>query len=103
MLGHAPPGVDAVGSLAWDDRDPRSSGFQTRPGELVVRAKATPRAVHTTLLDLVTGLARQDLSKSAIVTAALESVESGRVMLTGNFRGCPLRRLPDAQRVTPED
>lgn len=49
----------------------------------------TPR--RTTLLALVQGLARQGYSENEIEHEVLDLVESGRVILIGSFRACPLR------------
>ena len=65
---------------------------------------------RTTLLALVQGLSRQGHSENEIEHEVLELVESGRVILIGSFRACPLRpsrpegggddrRLGDAPRI----
>lgn len=55
---------------------------------------ATPAAEvprRTTMLALVQSLSRQGTPEREIVATVLELVESGRVILIGNFRGLPLR------------
>jgi len=52
-------------------------------------ANESPR--RTTLLALVQGLARQGHSENEIEHEVLDLVESGRVILIGSFRACPLR------------
>ncbi len=44
----------------------------------------------TTLLALVQRLGREGLSEEEVVARARELVNSGRAVLTGNFRGCRL-------------
>jgi len=44
-----------------------------------------------TLLELVQSLAREERSEQEIVATARALVEGGLVILTGNFRGLPLR------------
>ncbi len=56
----------------------------------------TPR--RTTLLALVQGLARQGHSENEIEHEVLDLVESGRVILIGSFRACPLRTSSAASR-----
>jgi hypothetical protein len=46
--------------------------------------------VGSTLLELVTRLTETTDSAEETVEAALEILDSGRVYLTGNFRGCRL-------------
>jgi hypothetical protein len=46
---------------------------------------------RTTLLELVQSFTRQETPDAEVVATVLELVESGRVILTGNFRGLPLR------------
>jgi hypothetical protein len=43
------------------------------------------------MLELVRSLAQQGFSEREIVAAVLDLVESGRVILIGNFRGLPIR------------
>ncbi len=57
----------------------------------------TPR--RTTLLALVQGLARQGHSENEIEHEVLDLVESGRVILIGSFRACPLRPSRPASRL----
>jgi hypothetical protein len=49
----------------------------------------------TTMLELVQSLARQEIPEHEIVSTVLELVESGRVILVGNFRGIALRDRDD--------
>jgi hypothetical protein len=44
-----------------------------------------PRPVHSTLLALVESLGDRD--EATVIAAAAHLVNSGRVVLTGNFRG----------------
>jgi len=53
----------------------------------------TPR--RSTLLELVSSLAQQGTSEQEIVAIALDLVESGRVVLIGNFRGASIRDPDD--------
>jgi len=57
------------------------------------RLQATPPRVprRTTMLELVQSLAQQGTSEPEIVAIVLDLVESGRVVLIGNFRGIPIR------------
>ena len=55
-------------------------------------------AQQTTLLALVQALTRQGHSEREIETQVLELVESGRVVLIGNFRALPLRSSRPAGR-----
>lgn len=43
------------------------------------------------MLELVNSLAQQGTSEHEIVATVLHLVESGRVVLIGNFRGIPIR------------
>jgi len=43
------------------------------------------------MLELVHSLAQQGTSEHEIVATVLDLVESGRVILIGNFRGTPIR------------
>jgi hypothetical protein len=52
--------------------------------------EAANAPVGSTLLELVTRLTETTDSEEETVGAALELLESGRVYLTGNFRGCRL-------------
>jgi hypothetical protein len=63
----------------------------------VKRPQVTPPCVprRTTLLELVQSLAREGRSEPEIVATALALIESGQVILTGNFRGVPLRDPDD--------
>ena len=58
------------------------------------RSQATPTTDaprRTTMLELVQSLTRLGASESEIVATVLDLVESGRVILIGNFRGTPIR------------
>ena len=46
--------------------------------------------IYSTLLGLVQSLQDEAGSEDEVVEIALELVNSGRVVLTGNFRGCRL-------------
>ena len=46
--------------------------------------------VYSTLLGLVQSLQDEARSEQEVVDSALELVNSGRVVLTGNFSGCRL-------------
>jgi len=46
--------------------------------------------VYSTLLALVQSLQDEHRSEEEVVDTALELVNSGRVVLTGNFKGCRL-------------
>jgi hypothetical protein len=46
--------------------------------------------VYTTLLALVQSLQDDGRSEDDVVETALQLVNSGRVVLTGNFKGCRL-------------
>jgi hypothetical protein len=46
--------------------------------------------VYSTLLALVQSLQDENRSEEEVVETALELVNSGRVVLTGNFKGCRL-------------
>ena len=61
------------------------------------RPQVTPPCVslRMTLLELVQSLANEGRSEQEIVATALALVESGQVILTGNFRGVPLRDRDD--------
>jgi hypothetical protein len=57
-------------------------------------ASARPTAEdprRTTMLGLVQSLAQRGTSEHEIVALVLDLVESGRVVLIGNFRGLTLR------------
>jgi hypothetical protein len=49
-----------------------------------------PEWTCSTLLALVQSLSDRSDSPEAVVEAAIELVNSGRVVLTGNFKGCRL-------------
>ena len=51
---------------------------------------ASQPPVHSTLLGLVQTLQDEVGSEAEVVDAALKLVNSGRVLLTGNFKGCRL-------------
>ena len=51
-----------------------------------------PEPRGMTLLQLVTLLDRETESPDETVESAFDLLESGQVFLTGNFRGCRLRR-----------
>lgn len=53
-------------------------------------ASQPTRPVHTTLLALVTSLEQVADDEIAVVEAVQTLTRSGRVVLTGNFRGCSL-------------
>ena len=62
-----------------------------------MKARAAPaprsrRSLRTTMLELVQSLAREGRSEDEIVATVLELVDSGQVVLSGNFRGIPLQR-----------
>jgi hypothetical protein len=48
--------------------------------------------VYSTLLALVQALQDKNRSEDEVVETALELVNGGRVVLTGNFKGCRLER-----------
>ena len=48
------------------------------------------RPVYSTLLSLVQSLQDEVRSEEEVVEAAIELVNGGRVVLTGNFKGCRL-------------
>lgn len=50
-------------------------------------AETPPAPLQTTLLDLVVRLGETTESEEETVLAALALLDSGRVQLTGNFRG----------------
>ena len=50
---------------------------------------------RTTLLELVQSLAKEGAGEQEIVATVLALVESGGVILIGNFRGLPLRDPED--------
>ena len=50
---------------------------------------------RTTMLELVQSLAHQGTPEIEIVATVLELVETGRVVLIGNFRGLSLRDPAD--------
>ena len=49
-----------------------------------LRATPEPRRVYSTLLALVQSLASQD--EASVIATAAELVNTGRVVLTGNFK-----------------
>lgn len=53
-----------------------------------------PRARFSTLLALVQRLTSELRDEREVVERALELVGSGRVVLTGSFRGCRLEGAP---------
>jgi hypothetical protein len=46
---------------------------------------------RATMLELVHSLAQQGISEREVVATVLALIESGRVILIGNFRGLPIR------------
>lgn len=54
---------------------------------------------YTTLLELVAALGSLGLDESRVVEVATELVDSGRVVLTGNFRGRRFREMPRQEPV----
>jgi len=52
-------------------------------------------AGRTTMLQLVQSLTREGLSERDVVSLVLQLVESGQVILTGNFRNTPLEKPSD--------
>ena len=56
-----------------------------------IRAHSAPEGLGMTLLELVTALGESGGDPDTVVEQALSLLESGRVRLTGNFRGCTLR------------
>jgi hypothetical protein len=52
---------------------------------------------HSTLLALVQSLWDELESEAEVAETAAALVESGRVVLTGNFAGCPLVRAAEVR------
>ena len=57
--------------------------------QIELRSDPAP-AVYSTLLSLVQSLQDATYSENELVEIAAELVNSGRVVLTGNFKGCRL-------------
>ena len=55
-----------------------------------IRTPNDPAPVYSTLLSLVQSLQDDGRSEDDAVETALQLVNSGRVVLTGNFKGCRL-------------
>ena len=68
--------------MSYADQGANQAFGPPRPGSSPVLA--------TTLLSLVQALLHQGLSEQDVVRRVLDDVGSGRVVLTGNFRGCRL-------------
>jgi hypothetical protein len=56
----------------------------------ITPAMSPPGRTCSTLLALVQSLSDRSDSPEAVVEAAMALVNSGRVVLTGNFKGCRL-------------
>ena len=73
---------------------------------MLMKARATPAPrsrhfVRTTMLELVQSLVSEGLSEDETVDSVLELVNSGQVILLGNFRGTPLE-CPDEEPIDAE-
>lgn len=58
----------------------------------VPRSGSRPSEGRMTMLELVRSLVQEGLSEHEVVNQALDLVEGGQVILTGNFRDTPLRK-----------
>jgi hypothetical protein len=95
----APTAAASAGPLHGPGWQPFPPTAPISPTEdtMLMKARAAPapgsgRSVRTTMLELVQSLAREGRSEDEIVAAVLELVDSGQVILLGNFRGTPLQR-----------
>ena len=55
-----------------------------------VTVDCAPEARETTLLELVHELGKITTDEREIVATVLSMMNSGRIRLRGNFRGCPI-------------
>jgi len=79
---------------------PPSDPFRRETERGATRVAAEQRPVHTTMLALVQSLTHESRSEDEIVAMALDLVNTGRVVLTGSFRGCRLELPAEHQKLS---